>query len=88
MTVAVAPTPAELAAAKAVVAAAESVTVSTAKTIGQDIDADVAALKARVSALESGVSAWFKANWPHIVTWAAVGGSSIVSVAKLALKAV
>ncbi len=46
-------------------------------SLGQTIDADVAALKARVAALEGDASAfwtkqlaWLKANWPHLVTWA------------------
>ena len=45
-------------------------------SLGQTIDADVAALKARVAALEGDASAfwtkqlaWLKANWPHLVTW-------------------
>lgn len=49
----------------------------TPATVGQTIDADVAALKARVAALEGDASAfwtkqitWLKANWPHLVTWA------------------
>ena len=48
-----------------------------AASLGQTIDADVAALKARVAALEGDASAfwtkqitWLKANWPHLVTWA------------------
>ena len=47
-----------------------------AASLGQTIDADVAALKARVAALEGDASAfwtkqitWLKANWPHLVTW-------------------
>lgn len=50
--------------------------VPTPATVGQTIDADVAALKARVAALEGDASAfwtkqitWLKANWPHLVTW-------------------
>lgn len=88
MTATVAPTSAELAAAKAVVAAAETAVSVTAKTIGQDVDAEVAKLKALGVKFETDVSAWFKANWPHIVTWVTLGGSTIVTVAKAALKLV
>ncbi|MGO9596867.1 MAG: hypothetical protein ACLP7Q_02475 [Isosphaeraceae bacterium] len=59
-----------------------------APTIGQSLDADIAALKARVSVLEGNVvsfwakqTAWLKANWPHIVTWltlAYTGGAAKV----------
>jgi hypothetical protein len=47
------------------------------ETVGQTIDADIAALKAKVDALEAAgktdlakVKAWVSANWPHFVTWA------------------
>jgi len=47
------------------------------KTAGQTLDASVAALEARVKALESNVVsfwkkqiAWLGTNWPHIVSWA------------------
>lgn len=83
-----APTSAELAAAKAVIAAAETAASVTAATIGQTIDADVAKLKALGVKFETSTSAWFKANWPHIVTWATLGSGTVVAVAKAALKLV
>ena len=56
-----------------------------AQTRGQALDADVAALKARVAVLEGNVKsfwtkqiAWLEANWPHLVTW----GLSGLAVAK------
>ncbi len=61
-----------------------------AQTLGQTLDADVAALKARVAVLEGNVKsfwtkqiAWLEANWPHLVTWvlsgAAVAKSGILA---------
>jgi hypothetical protein len=48
-----------------------------AKTVGQDLDAELAVVKARIAVLEadaktdwSAVKAWVSANWPHFVTWA------------------
>jgi hypothetical protein len=52
------------------------VTAATA-TIGQDLDKEVAVVKARLAVLEAKgktdwveVKAWVGANWPHFVTWA------------------
>jgi hypothetical protein len=60
-------------------------------TIGQTVDADLAALKARVEALEANVVkfwdkqlAWLKANWPHLVTWA-LGTLAVVKTGALGL---
>lgn len=89
MTTAVAaPTLTELAAAKAVVAAAEAAASVTVSTIGQTVDADVAKLKALGVKFETSVGTWFKANWPHIVTWGAVAAAPIATVVKAALKLV
>lgn len=56
-----------------------------AASLGQSIDNEIAALKARVVTLEGNVKTfwtkqwnWLKANWPHLVTW----GLSAVSVVK------
>ena len=45
-------------------------------TLGQKIDVDLESVKNRLTALEAkaeadakSVEAWFKANWPHFVTW-------------------
>jgi hypothetical protein len=54
------------------------VTTATAstETIGQDIDKELAVVKARLAVLEADgktdwadVKAWFKTNAPHLVTW-------------------
>jgi hypothetical protein len=49
---------------------------AAAATIGQDIDKEIAVLKARVTVVEAKVAAdwaeakaWVKSNWPHFVTW-------------------
>lgn len=59
--------------------ATTSTIVSTPLTIGQTVDADIAALKAKVAAIESAgktdwakAVAWVKTQWPHFVTWAGV----------------
>lgn len=82
------PTSAELVAAKAVIAAAENAASVTATTIGQTVDADVAKLKALGVKFETDVGAWFKANWPHIVTWGALAGPAVVKFGAAALKLV
>jgi hypothetical protein len=62
----------------------ETVTVApapvAAKTVGQTVDADIAALEARIKALEGNATAfwtkqitWLKANWPHLVSMAFSG---------------
>ena len=55
-------------------------------TVGQTIDADVAALKAHVASLEAkavadekAVSTWIKNNWLHIVNAGGIG----VTIAKV-----
>lgn len=59
-------------------------TSAPSKSVGQEIDAEFAVLKARVALLESDaktawadVVAWVKAQWPHFVTWA---GTAAVAV--------
>lgn len=54
------------------------------ETVGQVVDADVAALKARVAALEADattdfakVKAWVKTNWPHFITYAGIAGLAV-----------
>lgn len=55
-----------------------------AATLGQDIDKEVAVLKARVAVIEAKAStdwakvkALVKANWPHAVTWLLAGASAV-----------
>jgi hypothetical protein len=57
-----------------------------AETLGQSVDADLAAIKAHLAALEAkaaaeekALSTWFKNNWLHIVN----AGGVAVTVAKL-----
>ena len=57
-----------------------------AQSLGQAIDADLVALKARVAVLEGNVKsfwtkqiAWLAANWPHLVTWALSGAAAVKS---------
>ena len=59
------------------------VTVAAA-TIGQDIDKEVAVLKARVAVIEAKAStdwakvkAWVGTNWPHAVTWLTSGAVAV-----------
>lgn len=54
------------------------------KSVGQEVDAELAVIKARVAVLEADaktawadVVAWVKAQWPHFVTWA---GTAAVAV--------
>lgn len=63
---------------------------AAAATIGQEVDKEVAVLKARVAVLEAKaktdwaeVKAYVKANWPHAVTWL-VSGATAVKVGLLA----
>jgi hypothetical protein len=76
-----APTPAEIAAAQAVIAAAVApvVPAAPAHTFGQALDADVAALKARVSAIENKTVTWIGKNWPHLAN----GGGIAYAIAVL-----
>jgi hypothetical protein len=53
-------------------------------TIGQDIDKELAALKARVAVIETdastswaAVKTWVKSNGAHFVTWAGVGAVAV-----------
>lgn len=62
------------------------------ETVGQVVDADIAAIKARVVALEAAgktdfakVKAWISTNWPHFVTW---GGAIALAVKSGVLKIV
>jgi len=55
-----------------------------ATSLGSEIDADIAALKARVATLEANAEsfihkqvAWVEANWPHLVTWAITAGVAV-----------
>ena len=59
------------------------VTVAAATT-GQDIDKEVAVLKARVAVIEAKgktdwaeAKAWVKTNWPHAVTWLTSGAVAV-----------
>lgn len=54
------------------------------ETVGQVVDADIVAVKARLAALEAAaktdfakVKAWISANWPHFVTWAGATAAAI-----------
>ena len=65
--------------------AMSEVTVAAA-TAGQDIDKEIAVVKARIAVLEAdgktdwaAAKAWVKANWPHFVTWAAAGYTAVHS---------
>lgn len=60
-----------------------SITVAAA-TIGQDLDKEVAVVKARLAVLEAkgatdwaAVKAFVKANWPHAVTWLTSGAVAV-----------
>jgi hypothetical protein len=39
------------------------------------VSADLAEIKAKLAAFETKQVGWFKANWPHLVTW--VGGVAL-----------
>ena len=78
--------------------ASETTTASTAApaaspTLGQEVDAEIVVLKARVAAIEAAaktdwatVVAWVKSNWAHIaLTWPAAA-TVLVPVVKDALK--
>lgn len=75
-----APSAADVHAALATIAAAAegavAPAVADAKTVGQALDADVAALKVKVAALETGAVAFVKTNWAHFVTWFGLLASS------------
>ena len=56
-------------------------------SLGQEVDAEIVVLKARVAAIEAAgktdwadVVAWVKSNWAHFVTWAALAASSPVGL--------
>lgn len=55
-------------------------------SLGATIDADVAALKLKIAALEAKalaeehkITAWLAARWPHFITW---GGMVALYIAK------
>ncbi|MGO8974864.1 MAG: hypothetical protein ACLQNV_15235 [Steroidobacteraceae bacterium] len=55
-----------------------------APSLGQTVDADLVALKARITALEGNASAfwtkqvtWLKTNWPHLVTIGLAGLTAV-----------
>ena len=57
---------------------------AAAATIGQDLDKEVAVVKARLAVLEAKgktdwaeVKAWVGANWPHTVTWLTSGAVAV-----------
>ena len=63
---------------------AVSVSADLAKTYADavaeakaEILAAEAALKGGASSVESSVSAWFKSNWQHVVTWAGVATTAV-----------
>ena len=60
---------------------------TAAPTLGQEVDAEIVLLKARVASIEAAgktdwtdVVAWVKANWAHFVTWAALAASSPIGL--------
>jgi hypothetical protein len=55
-----------------------------AKTVGQDIDAEIAVIKAKLAVLEAegktdwaDLKAWVGTNWPHFVSWAVTGAVAV-----------
>lgn len=59
-------------------------TPAPSKTIGQEVDAELAVIKARVAVLEADaktawadVVAWVKAQWPHFVTLAGTAALAV-----------
>ena len=57
---------------------------AAAATVGQDIDKEVAVLKARVAVIEAKAStdwakakAWVGTSWPHAVTWLTSGAVAV-----------
>lgn len=62
--------------------------MADAATIGQEIDAKIKVLEARIAVIEadaktawSDVKAWVVAQWPHAVTW--VGATALAAKAGL-----
>jgi hypothetical protein len=60
---------------------------AAAPTLGQEVDAEIVLLKARVASIEAAgktdwadVVAWVKSNWAHFVTWAALAASSPIGL--------
>lgn len=60
---------------------------TAAPTLGQEVDAEIVLLKARVASIEAAgktdwadVVAWVKSNWAHFVTWAALAASSPIGL--------
>jgi len=63
---------------------------TTPITIGQTVDADIAAIKAHLAALEAkaaaeehAVSTWFKSNWLHIVNAGGIAATILKLFGKL-----
>lgn len=57
---------------------------TTTTSVGQELDAQLEVIKARVALLEadaktawSDVVTWVKANWPHFVTWGATAALAV-----------
>ena len=72
-------------------AAATTAGAPVVATLGQSVDAKVAAVESRIAALESAaktdwaaVKSWVKANWPHFITWVSLAASSgpVVDIVK------
>jgi hypothetical protein len=45
----------------------------------ESIAADIAAIKAKLTAFEAKQVGWLKANWPHVASWG-VGGVIFLAV--------
>jgi len=59
-------------------------TPAPTKTVGQEVDAELALVKARLAVLEADaktdwadVVAWVKSEWPHFVTWAGTAALAV-----------
>ena len=82
-------------ATQATVSSTPALVVAAPRTLGQSLDADLVAVKARVASLEAAaktdwatVVAWVKTNWAHIaLTWPAAG-VILVPAVKEALKVI
>jgi hypothetical protein len=62
-----------------VMSATPAATTASTATVGQELDAEIAVVKARLAVLEAkastdwaAVKTWVKTNIPHFVTWASV----------------
>lgn len=70
----------------AAAASAAATSAAKAATVGQSIDADIAALKSRVAVIEASaktdwadIKQWFSTNWPHFISW----GTGVAVAAKV-----